>query len=150
MNWHQKHEILWLKIAEQSEDLVSKWKEAKVNPVEHFGIYMFLTKYKVSVINKLWPDEPRHIPNGCFACQEAEKRVNDNSCICEDDTCEVCPLQWPDGLTCDDDGSLYDALCDAICDNKTKRIKALCRKIAEVPECTEEEYEEKIQHVIDG
>lgn len=150
MNWHQKHEILWLKIAEQSEDLVAKWKEAKVNPVEHFGIYMFLEKYKMSVINTLWPDESHYILNGCFACQEAEKRINDNSCICEDDTCEVCPLQWPGGLTCDDDGSLYDALCDAICDNKTKRIKALCRKIAEVPECTEEEYEEKIQHVIDG
>ena len=150
MNWHQKHEILWLKIAEQSEDLVAKWKETKENPSEHFGIHMFLAKYKASVINALWPDEPHYVPNGCFACQAANKRIDNSSWLCEDDMCDVCPLQWPDGLTCDDDGSLYDALCDAIYDHKAGRVKTLCRKIAEVPECTEEEYEEKIQHVIDG
>ena len=147
MNWHEKHKALWLAMAEQAEDLAKEWRYNATHDI--LPTHMFLSEYKKSLIAELWPDEP-YIYNGCFACAETDKIIAGSEWLEEDDMCDICPLKWPDGLTCDDDCSLYDSFIDALSYGTVEEVKELCIQIAEVPACSDKELEEKIHDTIDG
>jgi hypothetical protein len=52
--------------------------------------------------NHLWPgwyDYDREAIHSCFACELALEFMSPD--------CEVCPIEWPDGKYCTDNGSLF-------------------------------------------
>lgn len=136
----ESHRRLWLLLAENIQVAVRKNHSGS----GYYNPYSALEKLKKELLLQHFTAEERSPRNYCFACQSAV--INQEAHWIDDDEihCEFCPLQWPEGLHCDEDGSLYCRLIDCLQNSDTIGAAAICIEIAAVRPYGEEEYEKQI------
>ena len=137
---YEGHRKLWLLLA---ENIYVATKE-NYNGNGYYNAYSALEKLKKELLCLHFPAEERNPRNYCFACQAAKIYqeaiwIND-----EEIHCESCPLQWPEQLHCDENGSLYRKLIDCLEASNITDAAAICAEIADVKPFDEKEFEKMI------
>lgn len=137
----EKHRKLWLLL---SEHIAEAAKENYAG-TGYYSAYSELEKLKRKLLQDFFEEDDRIIRNLCFACNAAmEEQQSDWFDYDAELDCRFCPLNWPDGLYCDDRHSLYTQLVDLLHKNDIEGAAAICITIANVTSFTDEEYLKQI------
>lgn len=131
---YEAHQKLWMLLAENIH--VAARKNYSGNG--YYNAYSALEKLKKELLRLHFSAEERNPRNYCFACQAAMFYQEANWINDEEIHCEYCPLQWPEQLHCDENGSLYRKLIDCLEVNDVTGAAAICVEIADVKAYAEE------------